>query len=437
MGALNAATLPAGRNTEPAYRRHWWGVFALLFIVTIAYIDRVNVSVLIVDPKFLAAFGLVGDRIGQGALMSFFLIGYGVAAMFLTPFYESRLGYRRGLLVSLFVWAVLTAAAPIAGSLFALLVLRVLLGVSEGPLFSLKTMFVKDRFVADQWGKPNAVSSMGVSLGLAVGFPLVGYLLRNGGWSLSFHTLAAINLMVGLPLVYWLIPAPRRVAAVQGSTDGPLSGAVRAFGAALRTRHLALLLLIEICTLGYLWGSSSWLPAYLVDDKGFSIRTMGWVSSLPFVLGIGANFLGGVLVDVFPPKRTPLIFTIGGIGCALSVLMLIDSRSTAATLTFLLLASACWGIQGAAIPTLIQRFSPPGSVGSAYGIVNGVGNLVAAFMPAAMGGLMKTHVAGGFTLLVASQVGVALVGVWLTLKLFGSISGVAASGPAHGSSLQG
>jgi predicted MFS family arabinose efflux permease len=426
LGTLNTEL------NEPAYRRHWWGVFALLFIVTIAYIDRVNVAVLIVDPEFLKEFGLVGDRVGQGSLMSLFLIGYGIAAILLTPFYESRLGYRRGLLISLFVWAVLTAAAPIAGSLFALLVLRVLLGVSEGPLFSLKTMFVKDRFAAGTWGKPNAVSSMGVSLGLAVGFPLVSYLLHAGGWALSFHTLAAINLLVGLPLVYWLIPAPRPVAATQGGSEKQSISALHAFRSALRMRHLGLVLLIEICTLGYLWGSSSWLPAYLVDDKGFSVRAMGWVSSLPFIIGIGANFLGGVLVDWFPAKRTPLIFTIGGIGCALSVLMLIDSRATAATLTFLLLASACWGIQGASIPTLVQRFSPAGSVGSAYGIINGIGNLVAAFMPAAMGGLMKSHVAGGFGLLVVTQVGVALVGVWLTVRLGGAVSGMAASGTAHG-----
>lgn len=429
MGALNDT---GRRPTHPANGRAWWGVLALLFIVTIAYVDRVNVAVLIVDPEFLRAFGLVGDRVGQGSLMSLFLIGYGVAAMVLTPFYESRLGYRRGLLVSLFAWAVLTAAAPVAGSLFALLMLRVLLGVSEGPLFSLKTMFVKDRFEAAQWGKPNAVSSMGVSFGLAVGFPLVSYLLHAGGWALSFHTLAAINLLVGLPLVYWLIPAPRQAEAAKGAAAPRSASALRAFGSALRMRHLGLVLLIEICTLGYLWGSSSWLPAYLVDDKGFSIRAMGWVSSLPFLVGIGANFLGGVLVDWFPARRTPLIFTIGGIGCALSVLMLIDSRATAVTLTCLLLASACWGIQGASIPTLVQRFSPPGSVGSAYGIINGVGNLVAAFMPAAMGGLMKTHVAGGFGLLVVSQVGVALAGVWLTLKLSGSVAQVAASGAAHG-----
>ncbi len=405
-------------------RKRWLGVFSLLLIVVIAYIDRVNVSVLIVDHDFLATFGLVNDRAGQGSLMSVFLLGYGVAALLLTPLYETFLGYRRGLLVSMLVWAVLTALSPLSGSLFALLVVRAFLGASEGPLFSLKTMFIRDYFAGPERGKPNAVSSMGVSLGLAVGFPLVSVLLHAFGWTASFHVLALINLLVGMPLVYFFIPKP--VLADTAGSPGPSGSALPAapsrsiwsvFRGALATPHLGSILLIEIFTLAYLWGSSSWLPAYLVDDKGFSLREMGWISSLPFLVGIAANFMGGVMVDLIPDRRTPLVFTLGGLVCAASVFALVGSRSTLSTLSFLLLASAFWGIQGAAIPTLIQRFSPAQSVGSAYGIINGVGNMVAAFMPAAMGSLMKTHVSAGFSLLIIAQVCVAICGVWLTLRL--------------------
>src|SRR5690606_10459101 len=112
---------------------------------------------------------------------------------------------------------------------------------------------------------------------------------------------------------------------------------------ALSTKYLPFILLIEIFTLAYLWGSSSWLPSYLVQDKGFSIKEMGWISSLPFIVAIGANFLGGTVVDLFDSKRTPLIFTIGGLAVAASVFALMDSTSTWATLSFLMLASICWG----------------------------------------------------------------------------------------------
>ena len=192
----------------------WWGVLTLMMVVVIAYIDRVNVSVLIVDSDFLRAFGIEGDRQGQGSMMTTFLLGYGISALILTPLYERFLGYRRGLLVSMLAWAVLTAIAPWTGSLFAFLILRTVLGMSEGPLFSLKTMYVRDWFSANERGKPNAVSSMGVSLGLAVGFPLISWLLREHGWHSSFEMLAMLNLLLGLPLIYWFIHENPQIAKV-------------------------------------------------------------------------------------------------------------------------------------------------------------------------------------------------------------------------------
>lgn len=386
--------------------QRWGAILSLMVIVMIAYVDRVNIAVLVVDPGFLAHFGLQGDRASQGALMTVFLVGYGLAALLLTPFYEARLGYRRGLLLSLFIWALLTAVAPLMGSLFALLVIRALLGASEGPLFSLKTMVVHDHFAAAERGKPNAVSSMGVSLGLAVGFPLISTVVHSLGWAASFPLLAVLNLLLGVPLVWLYIKAPPPAASARPAA-GPL------LRQALRMKHLGAILLIEIFTLAYLWGSSSWLPAYLVSDKGFSLKAMGWISGLPFIVSLLANFAGGALADRLPPRLTCLVFVAGGLGCATSVLLLIGSQGTASTLTFLLCASLCWGLQGASIPTLVQRHALPGSVGSAYGLINGVGNMLAAFMPAAMGGLMQHTVSAGFALLIVSQVCVAVCGGWM------------------------
>ncbi|VTP66647.1 L-galactonate transporter [Serratia rubidaea] len=137
-------------------RQRWYGVFALLFLIVIAYIDRVNIAVMVVNPAFLHHFGLGESRLQQGTLMTAFLLGYGLAALLLTPFLETLMGYRRALTLSVLLWALLTAASPLAGSVLWLLLVRALLGVSEGPLFSLKTMYISDHFAANELGKPNA-----------------------------------------------------------------------------------------------------------------------------------------------------------------------------------------------------------------------------------------------------------------------------------------
>ncbi|WP_200862873.1 MFS transporter [Amycolatopsis orientalis] len=378
----------------------WLGVLALLAVVAISYIDRVNVSVLITDPAFTQHFGIKGNRAAQGALMTLFLAGYGIAAMLITPWYEAVFGVRRGLLVSLGCWALFTLVSPYAGSAMLLLTLRFLLGASEGPLFSLKTMYVKDNFAEGAWGKPNAVSSMGVSLGTALGIPVITFALVHFGWHGSFLLLAALNLVVGLPLVALFVRASRHRTAVR-------QPALRRFAGALRTPKLGWILLIEVATLGYLWGSTSWLPSYLLQARHFSLAQMSALSALPFVVSLGSGFLGGYLIDRLPARRAPLVLVIGSIGTALcaTTTTFADSRWLAAAA--LILANAFWGLQGPAIPTLVQQYAPAGAVGSAYGLVNGVGNLVSALLPTLMGVAIAAGgdhgFAAGYALLAATQ----------------------------------
>ncbi len=390
----------------------WAGIASLMIVVTMAYMDRVNVSVLVLDASFLRHYSLVGDRAGQGLLMTLFLLGYGIAALLLTPIYEGLLGCRGGLLVSVFVWAALTAVSPLLSPLPLLLLARALLGAAEGPLFSLKVMFVAERFEAHERGKPNAVTSTGVSLGLAAGYPVVDLALHHFGWAGSFEMLAAINVGIGLPLVFFLVdgrPGPRKPSG-KPSYRAIIASTVRA---ALSTKRLGSILLVEIFTLSYLWGSSFWLPAFLANDRHFALSRVGWLSAAPFLVSFCANLLGGAFVDRLSLDRLPIVFVMGGAACASCVMALFGGQGDAMTFSMLLGASAFWGLQSAAIPTLVQSGAPVGGIGTAYGIINGIGNLVASFMPLAMGSLMKHSVVSGFVLLVASQICVCLCGVFM------------------------
>ncbi|VTN11661.1 Arabinose efflux permease [Raoultella terrigena] len=122
----------------------WQGTIALLLLIIISYIDRVNISVMILNPEFAAHFQLNENRMLQGMLMTCFLVGYGLSALLLTPVIENRLHYRQGLLISIAIWAAVCAVSPLLGSLFGMLIARVILGIAEGPLFSLKTRFISD-----------------------------------------------------------------------------------------------------------------------------------------------------------------------------------------------------------------------------------------------------------------------------------------------------
>ncbi len=395
----------------------WLGVVVLMIVVSIAYVDRINVSLMITNADFLHALGLEGDRIAQGRLVSLFLFGYGLSAWFITPLFEFRWSVRTSLLISVLLWTVFTGASAIASGMAAFLVCRLLLGAAEGPLFSLKTMYVRERFAPNEVGKPNAVSSLGVSIGLGLGYSIVSFLIAHFGWRDSFWALAALNLVVGLPLIALFIrsaPVPRAANRKDGS-------AVSLFLSALRTPHLFWILIVEICTLSYLWGASTWLPSYLKEARHFSLNAMSIFAGLPFFVGVIANVAGGSVVDLLPRSKAPIVFVIGGIVTAICVTLAILAENPYVAASALIFAGAGWGFQAPAIPSLVQHVAKDGTVGTTYGIINGIGNLVSALMPMMMGAAMTSrsgdNLAQGFWLLVGTQLLTAVAGLILVARL--------------------
>ena len=403
----------------------WWGVISLFIVVSISYMDRINISILITDHSFLEHFGLaVSDRAKQGLLATAFMVGYGISSLVLTPFCATLFGVRRSIAIGLVLWGVVAFVSPSMNSYGLLLASRLLLGISEGPLFSLAGSYIKAHFENHENGKPNSLVNMGTGMGLALGYPIIGYLVVGHDWQTSFHVLGLINILLGLPLILAFVRMPRidtGMARPQnlGQAMGYVGQIVRG---AMHTRYLALITILTAAFLSYLWGSSNWLPAYLKEARGFSMKEMGWLASLPQYAAVVAVFIGGVIIDKVQRKSVPLIFIYGGFGISVAVWMAIHVESGYAAVACLTAANFCWGLMSPAFPSTVQYCAKPEHVASAYGVTNGVGSLVAGFMPAIMGAVIgETSKASGggfmagFGALIGTQVVVVICGVLLWL----------------------
>lgn len=405
-------------------RMRWFGVITLFVIVAISYIDRINISVLITDPAFLRHLGLErGDRFAQGLLATAFMVGYGLSAIFFTPFCAAVFGVRRSLVFGLVLWGVVTFASPWMQSYSLLLASRLLLGISEGPLFSLASSYIKAHFENRENGKPNSFVNMGTGLGLAIGYPFIGTMLAVYNWETSFYALGILNVVVGIPLVLGFVRMP--AAYVDGrKSAGPTATRVAdIFKGALHTRYLVLITLLTSAALAYLWGSSNWLPAYLKEARGFSLKEMGWLASLPQYATVVAVLIGGVIIDKIERRHVPYLFMAASSGVALAVLTAINAQDRYVAAYSLIAANFCWGLQSPAIPSTVQYCSRPEHTASAFGVVNGVGSLVAGFMPAVMGSVISatasassTGFFAGFALLIGTQAVVFICGLVISIR---------------------
>ncbi|WP_058911044.1 MFS transporter [Entomohabitans teleogrylli] len=391
----------------------WQGAVAFMLLIVMLYIDRVNMHLQLLDQQFLVQFGFSEPSVAQGLALALFLIGYGFSMLLITPLLESKFHYRTGVTITVLFWAAVCALSPLLGSLSGFIVSRILTGAAHGPILCLKIRYLNDHFPRNELGRASALTLLGAPLGLVVGLPLVNVMIHHLGGSGAAWGLAAFNLLCALLLIGYFLPAE------QSRRLGTRLRIRTTLRLAWQTPLPGWLFLLEVASLGYLWGSSSWLPLWLLETRHFSLPVAGWLAAIPFALCLGAKMCGGMIIDKQPAERTPLLLIYCAALTALSIAGLAFSQQSAWIAFWLLSASIFWGLQSAVIPVMVQQRARPEAVASAWGIVSGMAHLCAAAIPVAMG-IMISHygsAAVGFSVLTASQLVTLAGGSILLLRL--------------------
>ena len=77
-----------------------------------------------------------------------------------------------------------------------MIVLRILLGVAEGPLFPLAFAIVRHNFPQHLQARATMLWLLGTPVGAAIGFPLSLWLLNTFGWQSTFFVMAMLTVPV-------------------------------------------------------------------------------------------------------------------------------------------------------------------------------------------------------------------------------------------------
>src|ERR1700684_3378478 len=173
-----------------------WIIALILFLAVLsAFFDRISVAVLFTNKEFQDALGTGFNPTLLGLLMTAFVLAYGCSGVFLS-FVGDLFGLRRSLAVGTAFWGVFMTLMAGAGSFTSMLSMRVLLGIAEGPQFSITNSLIKRWFPPREQARANSIWMIGSPLGSALGFPLMIFLETNYGWRAAFLFLALLNLPV-------------------------------------------------------------------------------------------------------------------------------------------------------------------------------------------------------------------------------------------------
>lgn len=387
-----------------------WGLGSLLVTSMIfCYAERGAMSV--AAPIVMEEFGWSSATVG--ILLSAFFWVYAfmqVPSGWLVDRIGPKWAYAAGYLLG-------TVAFGLTGFftlLIPLIVLRMLLGAGQSVIFPASARVVADCYADKERGTVNAAYLMGVRVGQA----LVGYttaaLVSTYGWRFFF-------LVCGIIPLLWLFPWLKFWGRHERNSAAPAaSRQITARKSASFLESLGLLrqrtvlgIFLGFFAYDYAWFVYvNWLPGYLVIERGFSVREMGILSSVPYVAMLIVIFLSGLLSDCLVARgrqelRVRRIFIVVGlaVGCLVVPAGMVENKMTAVGL---LIISLC-GL-GIATPNtwaLTQAVCPKRIVGTVSGIQNFGGNLGGALAPLLTGFI--AHITGSFVLALSLS-GAILVG---------------------------
>jgi MFS transporter, ACS family, hexuronate transporter len=169
-------------------------ILALAFLITLVnYMDRAAISYAIGPIK--REFGLDDSQFGY--ILAAFGIGYAIMTLG-GGIIVDRWGARRIWPAAAILWSGFTALMGCVVGFPALLALRVLLGLSEGPHFPAFTRVVADWLPQSERVRATGFGLCAVPLASAIGAPLISTLIISLGWKAMFVVLASVGVIWAL-----------------------------------------------------------------------------------------------------------------------------------------------------------------------------------------------------------------------------------------------
>ncbi len=165
----------------------------------------------------------------------------------------------------------------------------------------------------------------------------------------------------------------------------------------------------------------SWLPLYLVKERGLTLEMMTYATTAFFVADGASILLVGYLLDRWVKRgasfnrayKTALALSCAGVGLCLIGSTLVTGLVAASLI--LLLTGVMDGFNSPSNPSVTQTFAGPRATGRWMGIQNAVGNVAGMTAPVVTGYLVEST--GNYTSASIVSGVVALCGLvaWLVV----------------------
>lgn len=367
------------------------------------YADRGSLS--IAAPGLKDAFRI--DNATMGLLLSCFFWSYALAQP-LAGWVTQRFPPRTVLAVAVGLWSLATIGCGLATSLAMLFGLRLLMGIGESVMFPLNAC-IFSRAADHERGRANAASTVGQSIGPALGTFVGGSILTLFGWRAVFWALGSASLLWIGP---WMVGSRRLLADCAEPYPDPVP-----YRELLRERSLWGASLGHFCGNFQFYVVLTWLPLYLIKAQHFSVAHMTRVGTILYACQAISAALTGVSSDrliargVSPTVVRKAFLIAAGAGTG-SCLAAIGVWPTAAV-PLLIGSGVATGLGSPMLFASSQTLAGPRAGGRWMGIQNMIGNFAGITAPVIVGIIVDRTGSFSVAFLLAGAMSLVGIASWL------------------------
>lgn len=290
-----------------------WKIILLLSLTFgLVGLDRFILPVILQSPNSTMGADLGLTPEDGGTLAGYLGMAWGISA-FVMGYMADKLGRRAVLVPAIVVFSLMSVFSGLATSITMLVIVRVIMGLAEGPVASTGVAVAVEASKPSRRGLNNGIFQCMISLfGLALAPMIASRLLNHYDWPVVF-------MLVGLPglviaCFMWFVvrePVKQAIAAAKENAPAGNGASLKSLMGMFGHRNAKIAPLTLICAMGGIFVIAALLMAYLTAPPvagglGLDPVTAGNVFSAVGVGGCIGQFAMPALSDILGRKLTTL-----------------------------------------------------------------------------------------------------------------------------------
>lgn len=407
-----------------------WNIFFMLAIIcTINYIDRAVISVCM--PQIQEELKFSPEVVG--AILSAFFWGY---ALMQIPcgWLCDRFKPGKILLIGGLCWGIFQAITGLISSSKIFMFIRVLLGVSEAPIYPAGAKLQSIWLPVTERSRGSALVDVGSSLGNAFGAPLVAlFVLWLDGWRGALIAIGILTAVIVLICGRRLMSTPDTNKHVNQAERNYIKNALEEEWKANQADSVATKVKVKLTTyfmhkdfwgmcFGFTCGNAiayglmTWGPMYLATVHHLDIKGLGGALFIIYGVSVLGGLLGGTITDTLKRKFGKENYNkimhcnllLIGVMTGGAMLLLSQSDSLYMAIGCITVALFFQKWSGCLYWTVPAALAQRENIGTVGGCMNCVGNIGGAIIPLIIGAIVGSTGSYFLALVLFARFGIGI-----------------------------